>query len=454
MEQRNGGKRGLHEALLVLALASPAAGCDALWRSTLTPDPRNCVRNPGICSSQQTCSPVTEVCEPTSSMNLDMALGMNPDMSTGNTKPLCTGTATAVVRPFVCMKQGFTTSGSPITFSTPVSNTISPSPTAVAVADFDQNGLAEVAVCGGGSRFDVYQISTGGVLGAIHSTATPTCSWVATGNFDNDLAGIPDVVAGSDVGGSVSIFLGNGDLTFKANATNPFSTGNPAHFILPAYLDCDSNLDLVVTTDLTNNVVTFKNQGGGTMSGPVPVVIPMPSSSNQPDVADFDGDGVPDLLVDQKDGIDIGYGTRITAYTASQLVPVPGTETGVVGGDFDGDGNLDFAAAVGTQVAIFLRRGPGTYVMMAQLELGEPAGQLVAANLNGDKSSDLVVALKNSKSMAVLRYQPTTNQLTADLLSGSSVAEAVAVGDISCDGRPDVVSVGGGKVFVYVNTTP
>lgn len=65
---------------LALAAAVSHSGCERLWQGNTRPDPQNCLLDSSICSAQQRCNLLTEICEPLPPAP-DMAMTMGPDMA-------------------------------------------------------------------------------------------------------------------------------------------------------------------------------------------------------------------------------------------------------------------------------------------------------------------------------------------------------------------------------------
>jgi hypothetical protein len=149
------------------------------------------------------------------------------------------------------------------------------------------------------------------------------------------------------------------------------------------------------------------NWGGalGSMDGSVSVLLAngpgtfaaqtMYATEIQPnDVAagDLTGDGRPDLLV-------AGGLTTLNAFRNAgdgTFTPLPGAHLSeplaLALGDLDGDGHLDVAATMGSNaVDVYLGKGDGRLRPAGQYATGDMADAIAAADLNGDGHLDLVV---------------------------------------------------------------
>jgi uncharacterized protein (TIGR03437 family) len=165
------------------------------------------------------------------------------------------------------------------------------------VADFDRDGKADIAVDSGYAVTIFLGNGDGSfkALSAIPVSAGPLTTGVLAADVNGD--GIPDLVSRSDV------FLGCGDggfqppLPFNSSAgTNTPAFENP--FAL-ADLDGDGHVDPATVESsldqpVTNRMRIFLGRGDGTFSSPVERAVGWGQAGV---TADFDGDGLSDLLV-------------------------------------------------------------------------------------------------------------------------------------------------------------
>jgi hypothetical protein len=215
---------------------------------------------------------------------------------------------------------------------------------------------------------------------------------LAVGDFTGD--GIPDLVA--EAGNTVRVSPGNGDGTFQS----PIDTRglpNGDHALAVGDFDGDGNLDVVVTTRSlrpgdSNFVSVLFGNGDGTFQPPVNY--PLAMYPQHVAVADFKGDGRPDLLVEGDSSVDGSpTGTQVLlnngdgTFTSTATLPV----IHPVVGDFTGNGNLDIAGVAGTNtISVFPGNGDGTFQAPVSSHVdGERVFTLAVGDFNGDSILDL-----------------------------------------------------------------
>jgi hypothetical protein len=113
--------------------------------------------------------------------------------------------------------------------------------------------------------------------------------------------------------------------------------------------------------------------------------------------ADFDGDGQPDLAVNDMAGRRalILWGPDFSKTTAAPSGSKGFAYLNVAAADFDGDGKPDLAIADWPQseVSVLLNAGHRTFSAPTLLPLSNPAFYVVAGDLDGDGKADLAVAM-------------------------------------------------------------
>ena len=122
------------------------------------------------------------------------------------------------------------------------------------------------------------------------------------------------------------------------------------------------------------------------------VNLPLDTRPNGVTAADFDGDGKVDLAV-----VD-DFSLRVLVrpergFVESDLVPAGSGPLLVESGDIDGDGAIDIVTGNRFgNVSLFVNRGDGTFSTPRNFALERPPLRMAVVDLNGDTRADIVVS--------------------------------------------------------------
>lgn len=281
--------------------------------------------------------------------------------------------------------------------STGTSDKFSYSPVMVAVGDFNADGKLDLVTAD--SVLNKVSVFLGNGDGTFQDhvdfDSVTNSRKVVTGDFNGD--GRLDLAVSS--GGDpysrfakVSILLGNGDGTFQPQVQYQVFGYNTSDMIA-ADLNGDGNLDLLGISKQRNkhDFILFGN-GDGTFRT---TTIDLGGGSGPLVVADFNGDGILDLARSSNTlwslgGILVQQGRGDGTFANPYFYAHPDGPTGLVAGDFNGDGRLDVAVGGATGISVF-----------SQTHGGATSIQLSGKNLDfgvqtvGTTSAPQIITLTN-----------------------------------------------------------
>jgi hypothetical protein len=253
---------------------------------------------------------------------------------------------------------------------------------------------------------------------------------------------------------NITVGLGNAQGGFTP-ATSPFGQEGvfpgPVASMTLADVYGNGKLDIVAVGQ-DGNVYVARNEGYGLFAHAQ--VIPIPTNhgglirgaQDQVTVADFNGDGKPDIIVSEtrRNSVSVLLNNGNGAFAPAQTYSVGGTPTAVAIGDFNRDGKPDIITtnSNGT-VSVLMNTGAGAFGAASSYAISGPANSVAVGDFNHDGYVDL--ATTGSTEMDVLlnngdgTFGPYQNVGPA----GSSVVAA----DFNGDGYPDLAElVGSGLV--------
>jgi len=237
--------------------------------------------------------------------------------------------------------------------------------------------------------------------------------------------------------------------------------GNTLPTGLVSFVDASNGNAVLGTAALTN-------EPGVGYAGSSLLPVASSNSSNTVLTADFNGDGIPDLVILGNDTISLLLGNGDGTFTAA---PYPSSELpgAIAVGDFNGDGIPDLAVAPVLDEGnseVLLGNGDGTFTI-GKGSFGIANGtstsnSIAVGDFNGDGNLDVVetCASFDDQPCNLLLIQFGNGDGTFMQSSGIpgipsdfSGSQSVAVGDFNGDGQPDlaVTNSGANGVNVFLN---
>jgi uncharacterized protein (TIGR03437 family) len=225
---------------------------------------------------------------------------------------------------------------------------------------------------------------------------------VGIGDFNRD--GKPDLLQGDD-SGVLRVLVGNGDGSFRTGATLTTPHTEPEVFV-PVVTDFnrDGGIDVGVVSfsPLPEGPAfrVFLGQGDGTFGSEIRTRLGCgPGCPVR--AADFNGDGVPDLVSQAGIALGKGDGTFQSPIPySSYLNPLF-----IAAADVTGDGRADMVTGggpTGPAISIYQGRGDGTLSPPVMQAAGSSAYPGIAADLDGDGRTDLAIVNFDSNTLSIL----------------------------------------------------
>jgi len=343
---------------------------------------------------------------------------------------------------------------------------------AILASDIASTGTATVTVAspgpgGGISNSQFFQVVNAATQQlywtALDVTAqVPITSPMLAGDFNGD--GKLDIVGA--VGQVVYVMLGNSDGTFQSARGTASVAGSTITGINVADVNGDGKLDVVVTgskNSTTSFIATMYGNGDGSFQAPIETDFSGVHFPARPVLADFNGNGVWDLVYATASGVQalLGNGDGTFRMGPSSPLSQIGLNVPAVG-DFNGDGKLDLAVTVydpfttGLEfVGVMLGNGDGSFGALNSVpgtatSFSSGITALVA-DFNNDGKLDIATGIQTAGAtiqgtiLVSLGNGDGTFQAGISVPNVNAVTSPMLLGDFDGDGILDLATGG----FIY-----
>ncbi|MFG0331702.1 MAG: FG-GAP-like repeat-containing protein [Phycisphaerales bacterium] len=348
-------------------------------------------------------------------------------------------------------------------------------PRSVVSADFNQDGLNDLAISSSGDDSVTILLNDtsepGRFVSAFPAIRLGDKPWaLVTADFNGD--GVADLAVTNEFDGTVQVLLNRNDGSGEMDALAALTLGSVVspRSMTAADFDRDGDIDLAVAgyEDSGENLVTLLNDGGARFArsaanrvGAMPISV---------EAGDVDGNGWIDLVTADHQGAQVSvllnFGGAFAAPVAYQVRSPGGSlhdPRDLTLGDLDSDGYLDIAVSLSDAdaVLVFMNQGAGIFEVSGEpvsLGVGSTPREIATDDLDGDGDLDLVVSSwqDNQTSDISILAGHGDGRLSAPISLGASGDPlGLALSDLDNDGDVDLAATlfGLDQVGVWLNRT-
>jgi len=292
-------------------------------------------------------------------------------------------------------------------------NFSAPAAIALAVGDFNGDHILDLAVVQfGGTSDGTLGIYLGDGKGGFRHSATYNLGVepvsVVVADFDGD--GVADLAVANRMGfgqgekeGAVMVFFGDGHGRFGKPVI--YKLPGAPHGLAVGDLNGDGSPDLVVTQDAASSVTVLMNRGGGSFR--VGNTYKVGANASGVALADLNHKGRLDMVVASAPGASVLLGNGNGTFTGAKMYAASFCvePQNVAIEDFNLDGNADIAIACLQQdSALFYGKGDGTFRAAVPIVLkgGREAEGVASGHFRSDYGPDLAITILDDQRAAVL----------------------------------------------------
>ena len=336
----------------------------------------------------------------------------------GNTVTLLSGNANG----------GFAVAGSPVSVGAVPASVAAWYSGYLAVANATDNTVSVLESSAAGAAFTA-------VAGSPFAVGSRPV-FVAVTDFNND--GLTDLAIANSGDNTVTVLLGAANGGFVAAAGSPFPVGSKPVSIALADFNGDYVPDMAILNAGDNTVAVLLGNGTGGFTAALGSPFAVGSAPVSVAAADFNRDGKTDLAIANSgdNTVTILLGTGMGGFSAAAGNPlaVGKSPVSIAAADFNGDGILDLAIANSgdNTVTVLLGAGAGGFAAApySPLAVGKKPEFVAVADFNGDGQPDMAIANSGDNTLTVLLNSYLAGVPAPQMVSAASGTAPVSAGSI------------------------
>ncbi|GAA0721147.1 hypothetical protein GCM10009105_31210 [Dokdonella soli] len=360
-----------------------------------------------------------------------------------------------------------------------------PTPSFVTAADVNGDGRPDLIVVGPSDKEVWVLLNTTAPGAATPSFAAPQFFLTGAGPTSVSVAdvngdGRPDLIVANGNDNTVSVLLNTtapGAVTLHFAAQQTFAAGVYPASVTATDVNGDGKPDLIVANANDNTVSVLLNTttpGAATPSFTAQRTFATGASPRAVTTADVNGDGKPDVIVANGLGGTVSVlldttatGATTPSFAAQQTILTGGSADSVIAADVNGDGKSDLIVAnFGGTVSVLINTTPPgatTPSFATHQAFAAVSGlfSVTAADVNGDGKPDLIATNFNGNTVSVLINTTAPGAATPSFAAQQTSATtgstpwSVTAADLNGDGKADLIvgSLSDNTVSVWLNTS-
>ncbi len=307
-------------------------------------------------------------------------------------------------------------------------------PIAIEFADLDSDGHIDVGfACSDSGVVSLFHGGGDGSFGARRDVRFgPYPGELTFGDMNGDR--VLDLVVSSFVTSTVAVALGRGDGSFAEPVE--YRTNDLPVSVMAADLNADGRLDLATTTMYTVGVAVLLQNADHSFASRL-TTFETPPATGELMGRDIDADGTLDLALISFDSVSLLWGHGDGSFAPPVNYQLP-SATDLELADLNGDALPDLVVTrrLANVVSVLLQQAGGVFGPPTDYLVGREPAQVAIGDVNSDSRLDLVVANRLSPFSILLGNGDGSFAAKVDR---GRAADTVTLADLNSDGKLDLV---------------